>query len=229
MVAKTFALKLATAKRVIREKGMKALLLHIYKKYIVSKLATLSYLSLLFFTPYFPNDEKKKILRIPVLQNRDEFDSFLQFILSYDKNVGCKNILEIGTFKGGSAILLKKHLNANITTIDFSIPLCLRFVFKLKRINYVIGNSQDPATVEKLSGKTFDVVFIDGDHTFKGVSKDYELYSRLVKSKGLIVFHDIAFNHPDVAYFWQRLSGAKIEFVSKTPRPFGGIGVLLKP
>jgi hypothetical protein len=35
-----------------------------------------------------------------------------------------------------------------------------------------------------------DFLFIDGDHSYEGVKKDFELYSKLLTDKGIIVIHD---------------------------------------
>jgi len=35
-----------------------------------------------------------------------------------------------------------------------------------------------------------DFLFIDGDHSYEGVKKDFELYSTLLTDKGIIVIHD---------------------------------------
>lgn len=35
-----------------------------------------------------------------------------------------------------------------------------------------------------------DFLFIDGDHSYEGVKKDFELYSTLVNDNGIIVIHD---------------------------------------
>lgn len=35
-----------------------------------------------------------------------------------------------------------------------------------------------------------DVLFIDGDHSYEGVKKDFELYSQLLTDKGIIIIHD---------------------------------------
>jgi hypothetical protein len=37
---------------------------------------------------------------------------------------------------------------------------------------------------------TIDLLFIDGDHSYEGVKKDFELYSKLLSDKGLIILHD---------------------------------------
>jgi len=36
-----------------------------------------------------------------------------------------------------------------------------------------------------------DFLFIGGDHTYEGVRMDFEMYSPLVRSCGIVVFHDI--------------------------------------
>ncbi len=40
-----------------------------------------------------------------------------------------------------------------------------------------------------------DVLFIDGDHSYKGVKKDFELYSQILSPKGIIIIHDTDINY----------------------------------
>lgn len=35
-----------------------------------------------------------------------------------------------------------------------------------------------------------DVLFLDGDHSYEGVKKDFELYSTILSDNGIIIFHD---------------------------------------
>lgn len=35
-----------------------------------------------------------------------------------------------------------------------------------------------------------DILFIDGDHSYEGVKKDFDLYSQLLSPKGIILVHD---------------------------------------
>jgi predicted O-methyltransferase YrrM len=46
-----------------------------------------------------------------------------------------------------------------------------------------------------LNEQNLDFLFIDGDHTYKGVKEDFEMYSPLVRKGGVIAFHDIT-KHP---------------------------------
>jgi predicted O-methyltransferase YrrM len=91
-----------------------------------------------------------------------------------------------------------------------------------------------------LQGAKLDFFFIDGDHTYEGVKADFEMYSPLVRSGGLIAFHDINVLNgvgaggsiPEsplgVNRFWNeiKIQFEHFEFV-ENPRSFG-IGVLRK-
>lgn len=35
-----------------------------------------------------------------------------------------------------------------------------------------------------------DLLFIDGDHSYEGVKKDFDLYSKILNNKGIIIIHD---------------------------------------
>ena len=49
-------------------------------------------------------------------------------------------------------------------------------------------------TKEIFNNEEIDFLFIDGDHTYNGVKKDYEMYGPLVRKGGIIAFHDIGKN-----------------------------------
>ena len=57
--------------------------------------------------------------------------------------------------------------------------------------NIINGKSQDNKIYQEVidTNTVYDLVFIDGDHTYEGVKKDIELYSPLCS--GLLIFHDI--------------------------------------
>ena len=86
-----------------------------------------------------------------------------------------------------------------------------------------------------LAGKPVDFLFIDGDHTEKGVEQDFENYRGLVRPGGLIAFHDIAPNQKlatnQVQHFWKRIRGQHDTHESiADPKQIGfGIGVLRVP
>lgn len=46
-------------------------------------------------------------------------------------------------------------------------------------------------TIKGKTNNRIDMLFIDGDHSYEGVKKDWDLYSPLLKSGSIVVFHDI--------------------------------------
>ena len=42
-----------------------------------------------------------------------------------------------------------------------------------------------------------DLLFIDGDHSYEGVKKDFELYSKLISDNGMILIHDTDSNYTE--------------------------------
>jgi len=75
-------------------------------------------------------------------------------------------------------------------------------------------------------------LFIDGDHTYEGVKKDFEMYSPLVKKDEIIAFHDIVPHPPEigceVSRFWNEIkhSYRYYEIVKDWNQGWAGIGIL---
>jgi predicted O-methyltransferase YrrM len=119
---------------------------------------------------------------------------------------------------------------------------------ELKVINKQLGIRSHIA-IEEIRDKVkefcpeYDLIFIDGDHSYEGVRRDFELYQELLSPRGYIVFHDIDPDHTfrdgaggQVYKFWQDIShGSKTNIVTmkssgKTTcfgqkEHFGGIGI----
>lgn len=116
------------------------------------------------------------------------------------------NYVEIGCYAGGSACLLLQRPKTNVTSIDLGNPIDKSIVINnVNRLNklsnkfiYLKGNSQTEEMVNNLKSVTpnIDILFIDGDHSYKGVINDFNLYSNLVNSGGYIIFDDyLDFKH----------------------------------
>ena len=65
----------------------------------------------------------------------------------------------------------------------------------------LVGNSQSMVIRELVEAimqihgrETIDALFIDGDHTYEGVQRDFEIYTPLVRKGGLVALHDIVEN-----------------------------------
>jgi len=182
-------------------------------------------------------------------QLKDEIRILLE-ILSWAKP---RTILEIGTANGGSLYLFSKVApkNAKIITIDlpegpfggenfpnWKIPLYRSFVQNKQKIDIIREDSHSKQTFDMLKkrlGKTtIDFLFIDGDHSYKGVKKDFEMYSKLVAKDGFIAFHDISKGPEDragkVSNFWNKIKSKNqcVEITINDQTDGYGIGILLK-
>lgn len=160
-----------------------------------------------------------------------------------------KTVLEIGTSMGGTLYLWTRLAQPDATIVSVDLPggkfgggysplrtpIYRRFARARQKLHLMRGNSHEAATLEKVKrlfgDKPIDFLFIDGDHTFEGVKRDWEMYSPLVREGGLIVFHDVAGNYDDtqVKRFWDTV---KDDFQYREymvhPRGHYGIGVLFK-
>lgn len=161
-------------------------------------------------------------------------------------------VCELGTLAGGTFWLLAYLARADALLVSVDLPggpfsgdtppaseqelreLCL----PLQRVEIIRGDSQRLGTRGRVArilaelGLELDLLFIDADHSYDGVRRDFVLYGPLVRAGGLVVFHDICEHAPElgvgVGRFWRQLDGQKIELVEE-PRTWGGIGVWEKP
>lgn len=118
-------------------------------------------------------------------------------------------------------------------------PLYKSFALIDQKIHLIRANSHEEKAFQKvlslLDGKEIDFLFIDGDHSYEGVKKDWNMYAPLVREKGLIGFHDIIANTKDlrsgVDRFWNEIKRQYqyIEIVDDRKNKCGyGIGLLIK-
>lgn len=168
------------------------------------------------------------------------------------------NILEIGS-KGGTFFLFSKLSTGKKIAVDLNPSFAANIHLAMLDEDYyfINKNSQSIETFEEIKSicPKFDFIFIDGDHTYEGVSNDFNLYRNLLSERGYIGFHDIDPDHVflniysddepktgKVRKFWNDLNfGSKTEIVCKKSngfsclpqdysirQHFGGIG-LWKP
>jgi len=101
------------------------------------------------------------------------------------------------------------------------------------KLYLIPDSSQKQQTLDKtkeiFKDEQIDFLFIDGDHTYNGVKKDYEMYSPLVRNGGIIAFHDIGENEEGgVHVLWDEIKHTRSsykEFLHEKNKE-KGIGVL---
>jgi cephalosporin hydroxylase len=180
-----------------------------------------------------------------MIQNRSEITKAAEFF----KEIGVKNFMEIGTDQGGTFAIWSK-LSEDGIRISLDMPHGTYGVSSYdvnKRDEYLrsLGNNVkmihgDSHSVEIkecissiLQEGELDFLFIDGDHTYEGVKKDYEDYKKYVRDGGWIGFHDIKDTdfhrraNCRVDLLWNELEGDKVEFIEPSSN-FGGIGFIRK-
>ena len=106
-------------------------------------------------------------------------------------------------------------------------PLYQNFARDSQKVHLLRMSSHFPETLKKarriLQGNKLDFLFIDGDHSYEGVKKDFEMYYPLVSDGGLVAFHDIyTYRDKGCSKYWQEI---KSEYNFKE---IGNIGVIEK-
>ncbi len=60
---------------------------------------------------------------------------------------------------------------------------------------FIRGDSKSDSAIAQLKdilgNNTIDFLYIDGDHTYDGIKKDFEIYSQFMSTNGLIGLYDI--------------------------------------
>ena len=144
-------------------------------------------------------------IKLAPWQHRDELHQLLSILSARSP----RTVIEIGTGNGGTLFLLSEvaHPDALIISVDlpagefgggyplWRVPLYRSFASRGQRINLFRKDSHEQETLEEvrraLGGRLVDFLFIDGDHSYQGVSRDFEMYSTLLAPTGLVAFHDV--------------------------------------
>lgn len=188
--------------------------------------------------------------RVRPNQDRYELTELARRVVELQPTV----IVEIGTRLGGTLLVWSQVPKLRLL-VSIDLPggihgggydYRLSKMFRLfthnhpdLRLELLRKDSQINATrdllVTLLNQRPIDFLFIDGDHRFPGVSRDYELYAPLVRPGGMIAFHDIRPNLTDptiqVYQLWDQIKKSEPKTVEIIHEPYQGqfgIGVVYK-
>ena len=121
-------------------------------------------------------------------QVRAELVDFLNLLIKND----AKNVLQIGLGHWASTHFILSLLVDHITTIEYDKEFINRYQPEMDK-SFETVLQGDSTIVFKEIEQQFDVVFIDGNHSYEYVKKDLENYYPKVKDGGIIALHDANF------------------------------------
>lgn len=195
---------------------------------------------------------KTKIIdeRIALTQYEPEFDVLLDKYI----DLNAKNVLEIGSYFGSSLHhwLYYSSEKANVISIDLPISsfcgkddprvpvqeFAIQNEWKLwtkrnnNKLHLIQSHSQSIGTkmqVEKLlNEEQLDFLFIDGDHRYEAVKRDFDMYSPLVRKGGIIALHDIGYaEEGGVHKLWDDIKNNYVHYELRlNPNKEKGIGII---
>lgn len=181
----------------------------------------------------------KGLFRVASIQQRSEIMSLAKAV----QELKPRNILEIGTARGGTLFIWSQLASGKVVSCDLEDPGVRRSLYEsfpppgsTCKVTHLYGDSHDAEFRKKVEaqfgGEKLDFLFIDGDHTEQGVEADYNDYHHLVRPGGIIAFHDIiekqALPTNQVYYFWKRLKPTceVEEFIDNPDQTGYGIGIV---
>ncbi len=180
--------------------------------------------------PVFGKDEQFKnhaTEMAGIYQTPDQLSKALVYLSNFKINT----YLEIGIFQGGNFLFVSEYLkrfNPEIKCMGIDPTNYLNpEIRELTELSEWMRIAS--VTSDKLDGRKFDLVFIDGDHSAEWVKKDYESVGQHAK---ICMLHDIQEGScPAVMQFWDNLKKTTkktcIEFLeSQDAGPIQGIGIM---
>jgi len=141
------------------------------------------------------------------------------------------NILEIGCYDGGSSWFLNQFAE-RMVTIDNNDPPRFDPSEFPGDYSLIVGDSHDVLILRALQTVSWDLVFIDGDHSYEGIRADYLNIVHMLPKTGhtAVLFHDIVisdYHHQHGCYvgeFYWGLPNRCQEF--SVDETWGGIGLV---
>ena len=123
--------------------------------------------------------------------SEDECGAFLAALIKMAKY---KTVLEVGVFEGETTQHLINALPQGGQYVGIDINDYRTNATKAamtsggKSIDFILGNSLEE--LSKLPSNHFDLIFVDGDHSWEHIVKEFKLVEKVIARGGVIVYHD---------------------------------------
>jgi len=135
-----------------------------------------------------------------------------EWLVRIPRVLGVGHYAELGTFQGRSACLLGEHISkmpgAKLTTVDLFDQRLVRHRFRYKQpedchahvlnifkkkgldicINTIMSDTADAS--KHVADSSLLFLFIDADHSYEGVKRDFQAWESKMQHGSLIAFHD---------------------------------------
>ncbi len=166
------------------------------------------------------------------LRDMRPYTGLLYSIVKYFRAGADINIFEIGVRRGISTRALLEGLRDRLEVSDtskgngklYSVDITEReHVIKDKELKKKWEFIYADSTKLKWS-KEIDILFIDGNHSYKYCKADYERYEPFVRKGGLILLHDLTHPRYGVKDFWKEIKYSKVIL----PLNLEGMGIVFK-
>lgn len=190
-------------------------------------------------------------VRLHPFQVAQEYEQLLTFAKSIKPGV----IVEIGTADGGTLLGWCRIARDVVVSVDQPLniynwgyaPVRQRLYREMchdrpqLKLHLIFGDSHAETTKktvqDRLGSRKADLLFIDGDHSYAGVRRDYELWRDLVRPGGYVVLHDIVpharkgVHKSEVDQLWGELKKTEkcSEIVADAAQGWAGIGIIQTP
>ena len=169
-------------------------------------------------------------IEIPINENSSELE-VSNFIGSFIKMTKSKTALEIGVFKGESSIKIIESLpnGGQYVGIDLGDYRSKEVKDIMnqggKSIDFILGDSQ--TELRKLPKNHFDLIFVDGNHTWSYILNEFKIVENLVAKGGAIIYHD-SIKIDDVSQLIKYAMQFKYKAVTLNTPDGHGISILQK-
>ena len=189
------------------------------KRYSENNPDLLSNEKIIYHFPGGPGDYSNKSAKMIKFWEKMQkypliFDTRKEMIKYYSNKISNPKILEIGVFKGDFLDYLVKECSATIDAVDLfegitcsgnedgnNVVDCdvgksyLELLDKYKEVpNIKLHSSNSIGFLQSQEDNTYDIIYIDGDHSYDGVKKDLINSASKIKNGGYIMGHDYEMN-----------------------------------
>jgi predicted O-methyltransferase YrrM len=140
----------------------------------------------------------------------------LLYVSAIARHRKAERIFEFGTYQGRTTyhLTFAAEPGAQVTTLNLAPdddPLCGPYIGSFFRgsdrerfITQLYGDSRE-LDAKEYEGQ-FDLIFVDGDHSYEVVASDTKKAFRMLKPGGAILWHDYAPKSPDLVRFFARFT-----------------------